>query len=113
MAATKYLKDFRIISLVALVLVLALLDYHYGLHLGIEFAGGAQIPITLQHSVNPAEMANITSILQQRLSTFGLKQIQVTGIGDSQVQVEIPTLPESMDEPLIASLPFTIPWNIP
>ena len=95
MAATKYLKDFRIISLVVLVLVLALLDYHYGLHLGIEFAGGTQIPITLQHSVNPAEMANITGILQQRLSTFGLKQIQVTGIGDSQVQVEIPTVSPS------------------
>ena len=95
MAATKYLKDFRILSLIAIVVILAIFDYHYGLHLGIEFAGGTQIPITLQHPVNPAEMANITGILQQRLSTFGLKQIQVTGIGDSQVQVEIPTVSPS------------------
>jgi Preprotein translocase subunit SecD len=95
MAAKKYLKDFRILSLIAIVVILAIFDYHYGLHLGIEFAGGTQIPITLQHSVNPAEMANITSILQQRLSTFGLKEIQVTGIGDSQVQVEIPTVSPS------------------
>jgi Preprotein translocase subunit SecF len=95
MVATKYLKDFRILSLIAIVVILAIFDYHYGLHLGIEFAGGTQIPITLQHPVNPAEMANITSILQQRLSTFGLKEIQVTGIGDSQVQVEIPTVSPS------------------
>ena len=95
MAATKYLKDFRILSLVAIVVLLAILDYHYGLHLGIEFAGGTQIPITLQHSVNPSEMASIIGILQQRLSTFGLKQITVTGIGDSQVQVEIPTVSPS------------------
>ena len=91
MALKKYLKDFRIIALLVIVMALALLDLHYGLHLGIEFAGGTAIPITLQHAVNPSEMAAITGILQQRLSTFGLKQIQVTGIGDSQVNVEIPT----------------------
>ena len=95
MAAGKYLKDFRIISLVAIVVLLAILDYHYGLHMGVEFAGGTDIPITLQTAVNPSEMATITGILQQRLSTFGLKQIQVTGIGNSQVQVEIPTVSPS------------------
>ncbi len=95
MAIAKYLKDFRIILLLAIVVLLAILDFHYGLHLGIEFAGGTQIPITLQHAVNPSEMATITGILQQRLSTFGLKQIQVTGIGDSQVNVEIPTVSPS------------------
>jgi hypothetical protein len=34
MAATKYLKDFRILSLIAIVVILAIFDYHYGLHWG-------------------------------------------------------------------------------
>ena len=43
-----YIKDRRIIVLVIVFLALAMLDVHYGLHFGIEFIGGTQIPVTLE-----------------------------------------------------------------
>ena len=95
MAITDYLKDKRVLAVIVIVALLGLLDYHYGIHMGIEFAGGTQIPVTLEHSVTPAQMDQIISILQQRLSTFGLKQVTVEGIGNSQVIVQTPSVSES------------------
>ncbi len=92
MSATDYLKDRRILALVAIVVALALLDLHYGVHLGIEFVGGTQIPITLEHEVNLTTMSALISDLQQRVSTFGLKQTTVEGVGNSHVYVIISTV---------------------
>lgn len=90
MAFLDYLKDRRILLPVIIVAVLAAADLIYGVHLGIEFIGGTQIPITLEHTVNPDVMSSIISTLQQRINTFGLKQPTIEGIGNSQVYVIIP-----------------------
>lgn len=90
-----YLKDRRILPLIIVVLALAVLDWHYGIHFGIEFAGGTQIPITLAHPVNVTAMGALISALQQRVSTFGLKQATVEGIGNSEVYLTIPTVTQS------------------
>jgi preprotein translocase subunit SecD len=90
-----YLKDKRVLGLLLFVVLLAISDYRFGLHLGIEFAGGTQIPITLEHSVSPNQTNQIISILQQRLSTFGLKQISIEGVGTSQILVDIPSVNQS------------------
>ncbi|MCL5239085.1 MAG: hypothetical protein M1286_01255 [Candidatus Marsarchaeota archaeon] len=96
---TDYLKDFRISLLVVLIAALIILDILFGgphiLHLGVEFIGGTQIPVQLEHSVNPSTMGNLLTILQERLSTFGLKQITVEGIGTSEVYVTIPSVSPS------------------
>ncbi len=86
-----YLKDRRILMLIVVVAALALLDLHYGIHLGIEFVGGTEIPLTLQHSVNTTEMSSLISVLQQRLATFGLRQVTVEGIGNSAMYVIVPS----------------------
>ncbi|MDE1851932.1 MAG: hypothetical protein KGH69_04575 [Candidatus Micrarchaeota archaeon] len=101
MAIGKYVKDRRILSLIALVAVLAILDYYHGINLGIEFVGGTQIPIQLEHSVTPDQMNQLITILQQRLSTFGLKQVPVTGIGSSAVLVETASVSQSEIDSLI------------
>ncbi|MDE1823313.1 MAG: hypothetical protein KGI00_01500 [Candidatus Micrarchaeota archaeon] len=101
MAIQKYLKDLRILSLIAFIAVLAILDYAHGINLGIEFVGGTQIPIQLEHSVTPDQMNQLISILQQRLSTFGLKQVPVTGVGSSQVLVETASVSQSEIQSLI------------
>lgn len=88
----EYLKDRRIMIPVLIVIALALLDVHYGIHFGIEFVGGTQIPITLEHPVNVTAMSALISSLQQRISTFGLKQITIEGVGDSHVYATIPTV---------------------
>ncbi len=95
MSVIYYLKDKRIMALLALLLLLLLADIHYGIHLGIEFIGGTQIPLTLEHSVNPDVMSSLISTLQQRISTFGLKQVTIQGIGNSEVYVTIPTVSKS------------------
>ena len=95
MAFFDYLKDKRVLGLLLVVLALAVLDYRFGLHLGTEFAGGTQIPVTLEHSVSPNQTGQIISILQQRLSTFGLKEVTVEGVGNTQILVDIPSVNQS------------------
>ena len=95
MSKMDYLKDSRILVLVVIVAALLVLDLHYGVHFGIEFVGGTQIPITLEHSVNVTAMSSLISALQQRVSTFGLKQVTVEGVGDSHVYVTIPSVSSS------------------
>ncbi len=90
-----YLKDRRIITLVVIVVALAGLDYYYGIHFGIEFVGGTQIPLQLQSPVNVTTMSALISALQQRLSTFGLQEVTVEGIGSSEVYVIIPKASQS------------------
>ena len=96
MKITDYLKDFRLAFLFMLIASLAILDALYGgpnvLHLGVEFIGGTQIPVQLEHSVDTATMSTLLTTLQGRLSTFGLKQVTVEGVGDSEVYVTIPTV---------------------
>ncbi|MDE1873946.1 MAG: hypothetical protein KGI04_02395 [Candidatus Micrarchaeota archaeon] len=95
----EYLKDFRISILLVLIALLIVLDLLFGgpngLHLGVEFIGGTQIPVQLEHAVDPATMSNLLTILQERLSTFGLKQITVEGVGSSEVYVTIPSVSQS------------------
>lgn len=96
MGIKSYLTDRRILLVVFIVVGLLVLDIFFGgphfLHFGIEFIGGTQIPITLEHSVSATEMSNLTNILQQRVSTFGLKQVSVEGVGTSEIYVTIPTV---------------------
>ena len=66
-----YLLDRRILTLIVIAVALLALDLHYGLHLGIEFIGGTQIPVTLQHGLNQSEFSGLLSTLDQRVSTFG------------------------------------------
>ncbi len=98
MSAIEYLKDKRILLLLGIVIILLALDYFYGtgppyyLHFGIEFTNGTQIPVTLEQPVSPSEMSQIISILQQRVSTFGLKQVTIEGVGNSNIYITIPSV---------------------
>ncbi len=89
--AGSYLRDRRVITLIIVVVVLLSLDLIYGLHFGIEFVGGTQIPVTLAQSVNVTTMSSLIAALQQRLSTFGLQQVTIEGIGTSQLYITIPS----------------------
>ena len=86
-----YITDRRILPLILIVVALLALDLYYGINFGIEFVGGTQIPITLGHPVNVTAMSSLISALQQRISTFGLKQVTVEGVGNVHVYVTIPS----------------------
>ncbi len=88
---SSYLRDRRIITLLIVFIALAALDAVYGLHFGIEFIGGTQIPVALEHPVNVSAESTLIAALQQRLSTFGLQQVTVEGIGNSELYIVLPT----------------------
>lgn len=92
---TAYLKDRRILTLFAIIAVLAILDYTYGIHLGQEFIGGTQIPVTLTQPVNSSTMLAVQGALTQRASTFGLKQVVAQPVGDSLIYLKIATVSQS------------------
>ncbi|MGC8571805.1 MAG: hypothetical protein ACP5RI_00680 [Candidatus Micrarchaeia archaeon] len=85
-----YLKDKRILTLIIVAIAFLILDIVYGIHFGIEFVGGTQIPVMLEHSVNITTMTQLITTLNQRLSTFGLQQVTIEGIGNSEIYVVIP-----------------------
>ncbi len=87
-----YLADRRILTLIVIVVILAALDAYFGVHLGIEFVGGTEIPVTLEHPVNVTTMSTLVSALQQRVSTFGMKEVTVEGIGNSEIYVIVPKI---------------------
>ncbi|EQD46499.1 SecD/SecF/SecDF export membrane protein [mine drainage metagenome] len=92
MSLKEYLKDYKIIILLLIIVALAFLDVHYGIHFGIDFAGGTLIPVSLEHSANATTMGTMISDLQQRVSTFGLKQVTVEGVGNSEIYITIPSI---------------------
>lgn len=85
-----FIHDRRILVLVVLVMLSLLLVAWRGVHLGIEFEGGTRLPLTLDHPVSQAEMEEITNIIKSRTTKFGLSQVRVKGVGDSQIYVEMP-----------------------
>lgn len=89
MSLLDYLKDTRILAFILIVIALAICDALYGIHFGMEFVGGTQIPITLQVPVDSSNMSALIGILQQRVSTFGLSQVTVQGVGNQQINIDL------------------------
>jgi preprotein translocase subunit SecD len=84
------LRDRRIIILLITLLVALLLVAFRGIHYGIEFVGGVRIPVTLEKKVDPSQMNDIINTIKLRVTKFGLSQVNVKGIGESEIYVEIP-----------------------
>jgi preprotein translocase subunit SecD len=88
--------DRRIQIVIGLVLLSVLLAYFMGIKFGIEFEGGTRIPITLEKSVNQQTMADMVNIIKTRVSKFGLTQVVVRGVGETQIYVEVPKSDSSL-----------------
>ncbi len=102
MGITGYLKEPRIMVFIALIAIFALLDLVYGIHLGLEFSGGVQIPLTLEQSASPQNMSLLTSIIAQRISSFGLANPTVTSEGSSEVVIQMANTSPSTIQSTIA-----------
>lgn len=85
------LKDKRIILLL-LMIVLSLASVAInGFNFGLEFSGGTRIPISLEKSVDASTMNTMIETIKTRLNKWGMSQINVKGIGDQELLVEVPT----------------------
>ncbi len=84
------LHDKRMLLLFALLALAIILVAVRGVHFGIEFEGGTRIPVTLERPVDQLTLTEITTNIKNRVSTFGLQQVLVKAIGDSEIYVELP-----------------------
>lgn len=66
-----------------------------GLKYGIDFNGGTRIPVLLERPATSDEMTDLVSAVKTRVSVLGLTEAKVRAIGDSQINVEVPSSDEN------------------
>jgi preprotein translocase subunit SecD len=84
-----FLKDYRVILLIVLVVgSLAYISAH-GIQQGLDLKGGSIIQIRLDQPVDSDTMNQVTTVLDKRLNAFGVADIKVRASGNQDVIVEI------------------------
>ncbi len=84
-----FLKDYRVIVLVVLLIGSLATVSIYGVSEGLDLKGGSLVQIHLEKPVDTTTMGTVTTVLDKRLNTFGVSDIKVRASGDQDVIVEI------------------------
>jgi preprotein translocase subunit SecD len=84
-----FFKDYRVILLIALIIVSIGSISVYGIQQGLDLQGGSLIQIHLDQPVDQPTMNKVTAVLDKRLNLFGVKDVKVRQSGDQDVIVEI------------------------
>ncbi|MFA6530842.1 MAG: hypothetical protein WCT31_03870 [Candidatus Micrarchaeia archaeon] len=84
-------KEIKVAGLVALVLLALSCIAINGMKFGIDFSGGTRIPVILDHSVDTTTMNEMVQIIKKRANVLGLTEVKVRAVGDSEIDVEIPS----------------------
>ncbi|HID72463.1 TPA: hypothetical protein EYP38_00860, partial [Candidatus Micrarchaeota archaeon] len=88
-----------------LLVILAVANIGFnGMKFGIDFSGGTRIPILLEHEVDENTMNELVQTIKKRVSVLGLTEAKVRAIGDTEINVEIP----STDEKTIQNIEDTL-----
>lgn len=80
----------RVAALLAIVVLSAFSIWSNGVKFGIDFSGGVRIPVILEKTVDPVTMEEMVRTIKTRAASFGLTEVKVIPIGDSQINVELP-----------------------
>ncbi len=76
----------------ALLVLLALCNiYINGMKFGIDFSGGTRIPVILEKPVDADTMDELVQTIKKRVSILGLTEAKVRAIGESEINVEVPS----------------------
>jgi preprotein translocase subunit SecD len=90
-AVTFVKKDnIRVAALIAIVLLSLFSIYSNGVKFGIDFSGGVRIPVLLEKAVDPTVMEEMVNTIKTRAASFGLTEVKVRPLGDSEIYVELP-----------------------
>ncbi|MDD3985864.1 MAG: preprotein translocase subunit SecD [Methanobacterium sp.] len=85
----EFIKDWRVILLIVLVIgSIGIVSYH-GISQGIDLKGGSTIQIHLAEPVDVSNMSIVTAVLDKRLNAFGVNDVSVRASGDQDVIVQI------------------------
>jgi len=85
----EFIKDWRVILLIILVVGSIASISINGLEQGLDLKGGSVIQIGLEQPVDADTMGTVTAVLDRRLNIFGVKDVKVRASGDQAVIVEI------------------------
>ena len=80
----------RVAVLVAIVFLSAFSIASNGVKFGIDFSGGVRIPVLLEKPVDSVTMEEMVNTVKTRAASFGLSEVKVRPIGDSEIYVEMP-----------------------
>ncbi|MCX8196819.1 MAG: hypothetical protein N3G80_00685 [Candidatus Micrarchaeota archaeon] len=80
----------RVAGLFAIVILSICSIAFNGIKFGIDFSGGVRIPILLEKAVDSATMDEMVTTIKKRSAAFGLTEVRVRPIGDSEIYVEVP-----------------------
>ena len=80
----------RVAVLIAIVLLSAFSIASNGVKFGIDFSGGVRIPVLLEKPVDAVTMEEMVNTVKTRAASFGLSEVKVRPIGDSEIYVEMP-----------------------
>ena len=84
-------RELKLLALAAIVLIALLNMGVNGMKFGIDFSGGTRIPVILESPADQTTMNEMVDIIKKRASTFGLTEVKVRAVGDSQINVEVPS----------------------
>lgn len=85
----EFIKDYRVILLIVLVIGSIAAISAFGIQQGLDLKGGSIIQIHLETPVDTATMSKVTAVLDKRLNTFGVTDVKVRASGNQDVIVEI------------------------
>ncbi len=85
----EFLKDYRVIILIVLLIVSVGAISVFGIQQGLDLKGGSIIQIHLDQPVDTDTMSKVTNVLDKRLNTFGVTDVKVRASGNQDVIVEI------------------------
>ena len=85
----EFLKDWRVILLILLIIGSIATISINGIQMGLDLKGGSTIQIHLEKPVDSDTMSKVTAILDKRLNVFGVKDVKVLRSGNQDVIVEI------------------------
>lgn len=84
-----FIKDYRVILLVVLLIGSIAAISAFGIQQGLDLRGGSTIQIHLEQPVDADTMSKVTTVLDKRLNAFGVKDVKVRASGNQDVIVEI------------------------
>ena len=85
----EFIKDYRVILLIVLLIGSIGAISAFGIQQGLDLKGGSIIQIHLEQPVDTDTMNKVTSVLDKRLNTFGVTDVKVRASGNQDVIVEI------------------------
>jgi preprotein translocase subunit SecD len=85
----EFIKDYRVILLIVLLIVSIGAISIFGIQQGLDLKGGSIIQIHLDQPVDADTMSKVTNVLDKRLNTFGVTDVKVRASGNQDVIVEI------------------------